>query len=70
VRAAEDPLGDLVPASAPDVVAVAEPGEYPVQDADAGGVPGQALVQADDHQSAPVGASAYSWPNSSVSCWE
>jgi hypothetical protein len=28
------------------------PGEDPVQDADPGGVPGDALVQADDHQPA------------------
>src|SRR6185437_6920445 len=49
----EDPLGDLVLARPPHVLVVAEPGEYPVQDADPGGVPGQALVQADDHHPAP-----------------
>src|SRR5690348_3234491 len=49
----EDPLGDLVLPCPPHVLVVAEPSEYPVQDADPGGVPGQALVQAYDHHPAP-----------------
>jgi len=49
----KDPAGDLVLARPPHVFVVAQPGEDPVQDTDPGGVPGDALVQADDHHPAP-----------------
>jgi hypothetical protein len=48
----EGPLGDLVLAGPPDVLVLAQPGEDPVQDANPGGMPGDALVQADDHHPA------------------
>jgi hypothetical protein len=52
----EDPLGDLVLARPPHILVVAQPGEDPVQDADPGGMPGDALVEADDHHPATVRA--------------
>ncbi len=52
----EHPSGDLVLAGPPYVVALFEPGEDAIQDPDAGGVAGQSLVQADDHQAPPLGA--------------
>jgi len=56
----EDPLGDLIFVGPPHVVVVAQPGQDAVQYADPGGVPGQALVRADDIIRRRVAASAYS----------